>query len=104
MTLFGCGPKLALLCLPYILLSVAVMYFYPEFLNLKFLDVIYIRIIGFLWLGTGLLFWIYSAVYFVIHFKPGVLIPGGYGDLIFTQGPQLRLLSYTATAAGFLYR
>ena len=38
MTLFGCGPKLALLCLPYVILSLIVMYKYPEFFDLKFLD------------------------------------------------------------------
>jgi hypothetical protein len=36
MTLFSCGPKLALLCLPYIILSLIVMYIYPEFFDLRF--------------------------------------------------------------------
>ena len=38
MTLFGCGPKLALLCLPYIILSLLVMFRYPEFFDMEFLD------------------------------------------------------------------
>ena len=65
MTLFGCGPKLALLCLPYIILSLIIMIKYPEFLHLQFLDLILFKIIGVLWLGLGLIFWGYSAVYFL---------------------------------------
>ncbi|GEM_PF-2244248 len=38
MILFGYGPKLAILCLPYIILSLAVMFMYPDFFDLKFLD------------------------------------------------------------------
>jgi protein-S-isoprenylcysteine O-methyltransferase Ste14 len=77
MTLFGCGPKLALLCLPYIILSVTVMFMYPEFFNLKFLDIIYAKVAGFIWLGIGIIFWIYSAVFFLKYFKPGELITKG---------------------------
>lgn len=78
MTLFGCGPKLALLCIPYILLSLTVMYRYPEFLNLRFLEYTFIKYIGFIWLVLGVIFWIYSAIFFLKYFKPGKLI---------TQGP-----------------
>ena len=78
MTLFGCGPKLAILCLPYIILSSVVMYMYPEFFDLKFLDIIYAKVAGIIWLLAGIIFWIYSAVYFLKYFKPGELI---------TQGP-----------------
>ena len=81
MTLFGCGPKLALLCLPYIILSLVVMYIYPEFFDLKFLDNIYARVSGYVWLVIGIVFWIYSAVYFLKYFKPGQLITNGPFDL-----------------------
>ena len=77
MTLFGCGPKLALLSLPYIILSTVVMFRYPEFLNLRFLDLPFIKVIGFVWSGFGMLFWIYSAQYFLRYFKPGKLITKG---------------------------
>jgi len=77
MTLFGCGPKLALICLPYILLSLTVMYKYPDFFDLPFLDNLPARISGFIWLGTGIIFWVYSAVYFLKYFKPGVLLTEG---------------------------
>ncbi len=77
MTLFGCGPKLALLCLPYIILSLVVMHMYPEFFDLKFLDNIYARVSGYVWLSIGIVFWIYSAVYFLKYFKPGQLITKG---------------------------
>jgi len=77
MTLFGCGPKLALLCLPYIILSLIIMIKYPEFLHLQFLDLILFKIIGVLWLGLGLIFWGYSAVYFLKYFKPGTLLIKG---------------------------
>ena len=77
MTLFGCGPKLALLCLPYIILSLVVMFMYPDFFDLKFLDNIYARVSGYVWLAIGIVFWIYSAVYFLKFFKPGQLITKG---------------------------
>jgi protein-S-isoprenylcysteine O-methyltransferase Ste14 len=77
MTLFGCGPRLALLCLPYVILSLVVMFKYPEFLAIRFFDIFYIKILGFIWLGAGILFWIYSAVFFLKNFKPGELITKG---------------------------
>ncbi len=77
MTLFGCGPKLAIVSLPYIILASVVMFMYPGFLDLKFLDVIYAKVAGFIWLGTGIIFWIYSAVFFLKYFKPGELITKG---------------------------
>lgn len=46
MTLFGCCPKLAMICLPNIILSITVMYRYPDFLGLKFLDLPYVKILG----------------------------------------------------------
>jgi len=77
MTLFGCGPKLAILCLPYILLSLAVMFRFPDFLDLRFLNNSPSRILGLIWLLTGIIFWIYSAVYFLKYFKPDVLLTAG---------------------------
>jgi len=77
MTLFGCGPKLALLCLPYILLALVIMIKYPEFLDLRFIDLLPFKVLGFVWLGLGLIFWIYSAVYFLRYFQPGKLITRG---------------------------
>jgi protein-S-isoprenylcysteine O-methyltransferase Ste14 len=77
MTLFGCGLKLALLCLPYIILSLVVMFMYPDFFDLKFLDNIYARVLGYAWLAIGIVFWIYSAIYFLKYFKPGELITRG---------------------------
>jgi protein-S-isoprenylcysteine O-methyltransferase Ste14 len=77
MTLFGCGPKLGLLCLPYIILSLAVLFTYPEFFNLGFLDSTFARIAGYIWLTIGILYWIYSAFHFLKYFKPGELITDG---------------------------
>ena len=77
MTLFGCGPRLALLCLPYIILSLTIMIRYPEFLDLRFLDLTLLKVIGVIWLGMGLIFWGYSAVYFIKYFKPGTLLTKG---------------------------
>jgi hypothetical protein len=76
MTLFGCGPKLALLCLPYIILSLVVMYMYPEFFDLKFLDNIYAGVLGYIWLTIGIVFWIYSDVFFLKYFKLVSYLPG----------------------------
>ncbi len=77
MTLFGCGPRLALLCLPYVILSLIVMYKYPEFFDLRFLDITFAKVAGFIWLGLGVVFWVYSAIYFLKFFKPGTLIKEG---------------------------
>ena len=77
MTLFGCGPKLALLCLPYIILSLVIMIEYPEFFSIRFLGYHIVKIAGMIWLGFGLIFWTYSAVYFLRYFQPGTLITGG---------------------------
>ena len=104
MTLFGCGPKLAILCLPYIILALTVMFMYPEFFDLKFLDIIYVKVAGFIWLGIGILFWIYSAVYFLKYFKPGELITKGpfslcrnpiYSSIIVFIIPSLALIFHS---------
>jgi len=77
MTLNICGPKLALLCLPYILLALIIMIKYPEFFDLRFVDLILFKVSGIVWLGMGLIFWVYSAVYFLKYFQPGKLITRG---------------------------
>jgi len=104
MTLFGCGPKLALLCLPYIILSLSVMYVYPGFLDLSILNVFAVKIIGFIWLGIGCSFWIYSAIFFLKYFKPGELITAGpfslcrnpiYSSIIVFIIPSLALIFHS---------
>jgi protein-S-isoprenylcysteine O-methyltransferase Ste14 len=104
MTLFGCGPKLALLCLPYIILSLIVMYMYPEFFDLRFLNSIYAKVTGLIWLGFGITFWIYSAVFFLKYFKPGELITKGpfglcrnpiYSSIIVFIIPSLALIFHS---------
>ena len=49
MTFGGIGPKLALLCFPYVILSLSVMHRYPEFFDLSFLGYPYVKVIGFAW-------------------------------------------------------
>ena len=104
MTLFGCGPKLAILCLPYIILSLIVMYMYPEFFDLRFLNSIYAKVTGLIWLGFGITFWIYSAVFFLKYFKPGELITKGpfglcrnpiYSSIIVFIIPSLALIFHS---------
>lgn len=104
MTLFGCGPRLALLCLPYVLLSLIVMYSYPEFFNLQFLDIPIVKVAGFIWLGLGVLFWIYSAIFFLKNFKPGTLLVRGpfalcrnpiYSSIIVFIIPALALIFHS---------
>jgi protein-S-isoprenylcysteine O-methyltransferase Ste14 len=53
------------------------MYNYPEFLNLKFLDLMLVQVIAGAWLGIGVIFWVWSAVYFLKYFIPGNLITKG---------------------------
>jgi protein-S-isoprenylcysteine O-methyltransferase Ste14 len=77
MTLFGCGPKLALISLPYVILSLIVMNRYPDFFDLRFLDFTRVKVIGFVWAGLGVIYWIYSAIFFLKHFEPGKLIVKG---------------------------
>jgi protein-S-isoprenylcysteine O-methyltransferase Ste14 len=104
MTLFGCGPKLALLCLPYVILSLIVMFRYPEFFDLQFLDVPSVKILGSVWLGLGTVYWIYSAIYFLKYFKPGILITRGpfalcrnpiYSSIIVFIIPALALIFHS---------
>lgn len=104
MTLFGCGPKLALLSLPYVILSLVVMFKYPEFFDLEFLDFNYVKVFGFIWLGLGTIFWICSAVYFLKYFKPGNLITSGpfalcrnpiYSSIIVFIIPSLGLIFHS---------
>jgi protein-S-isoprenylcysteine O-methyltransferase Ste14 len=104
MTLFGCGPKLALLCLPYAILSLIVMYRFPEFFDLKFLDLLYAKVLGFVWLALGMIFWIYSAIYFLKYFKPGKLLKEGpfalcrnpiYSSIIVFIIPSLSLIFHS---------
>lgn len=77
MTLFGCGPKIAILALPFTILALSVMYYYPEFLNIEWLNKPFFRTAGFIWVCTGLIFWIWSAVFFLKEFKPGKLLTTG---------------------------
>jgi protein-S-isoprenylcysteine O-methyltransferase Ste14 len=104
MTLFGCGPKLALLCLPYIILSLAVMYKYPGFLDLGILNLMAIKVLGFIWLGLGIIFWIWSAIFFLKKFKPGTLLVTGpfglcrnpiYSSIIVFIIPSLGLIFHS---------
>jgi len=104
MTLSGVGPKLGLLCLPYIILSLIVMVKYPEFFNLRFLDFSWVKVLAFVWLGMGMIFWISSAVSFLRHFKEGKLITRGpfglcrnpiYSSIIVFIIPSLALVFHS---------
>jgi protein-S-isoprenylcysteine O-methyltransferase Ste14 len=104
MTYGGVGPKLALLSLPYIILSLIVMFKYPEFFDIKLLDFPGIKMLGFVWSGLGICFWIYSAIFFLKYFKPGVLITKGpfalcrnpiYSSLIVFIIPSLALIFHS---------
>lgn len=77
LTLGGIGPKLALICLPYVILSLAIMVHDPEFLNIGFLDTSLAKNLGFVWLAIGFIFWITSAWTFLRYFKTGKLITQG---------------------------
>jgi protein-S-isoprenylcysteine O-methyltransferase Ste14 len=104
MTFFGCGPRLALLSLPYVILSLIVMCKYPEFFDLRFLDFSSAKIFGFIWLGLGVIYWMYSAIFFLKHFKPGKLITQGpfalcrnpiYSSIIVFIIPSLSLIFHS---------
>ena len=104
MTYGGIGPRLALLCLPYIILSIIIMIKYPEFSDLKFFDFPILKALGFIWLGLGIIFWIWSAIYFLKYFKQGNLITKGpfgicrnpiYSSLIVFIIPSLALVFHS---------
>ena len=77
MTLGGVGPKLMLMCLPYIILALSVGYKYPEFLNIEYFDKMAFKYFGLFWLAAGFAFWIYSVIIFLTDFKTGKLITRG---------------------------
>lgn len=119
MTYGGIGPKLALLCLPYVILALVVRHRYPEFLNLKSLDAPSARtrtkVLGFFWLGLGIIFWTYSAIYFLKYFREGELITKGpfalsrnpiYSSIIVFIVPSLGLIDNSGlilSISGVLY-
>lgn len=104
MTLGGIGPKLALICLPYVILSLSVMAHDPDFLNLGFLDTSLARTLGFVWLAIGFIFWIASAWVFLSRFKEGKLITQGtfawcrnpiYASMILFVIPSLGIIFHS---------
>lgn len=115
LTLGGIGPKLALINLPYIILSVIVMVKFPGFGDLKFLDSPPARIAAVIWMGLGLIYWSWSAVHFLKHIKEGKLITSGpfalcrnpiYSSMIVFIIPSLGVLFHSAliiTIAVVLY-
>jgi protein-S-isoprenylcysteine O-methyltransferase Ste14 len=80
------------------------MYRYPEFFDLKFLNFPYVKVLGIVWLGLGMIFWIYSAIFFLKYFKPGKLITKGpfalclnhiYSSIIVFLIPSLALIFHS---------
>lgn len=104
LTFGGIGPKLALLCLPYIILSLIVMYRYPDFFDLGFLNFSNAKILGFIWLTLGVIYWLWAAIFFLIYFKGNNLITGGpfalcrnpiYSSIIVFIIPALALIFHS---------
>lgn len=104
MTLGGIGPRLALLCAPYIVLALVVRHRDPALWDLGVLDAPWARALGLVWLAAGLLFWLCSAVVFLRHFKSGRLITRGpfalcrnpiYASIIVFIVPALALLLHS---------
>jgi len=77
MTLGGIGPRLIMMCLPYIILALSVGNKYPEFLNIEYLNQVYFKYFGAIWLAAGIAFWITSVIIFLTDFKTGKLITRG---------------------------
>jgi protein-S-isoprenylcysteine O-methyltransferase Ste14 len=76
----GIGPKLALVTLPFIILSIILMQKDPGFLKMNFLNKITGNITGYALLITGVIFYVYSAKIFFADFKTNKLIKRGtYG-------------------------
>ena len=77
MTFGGIGPKLALLTLPYVLLTTLFILRNPEFLRMYLLDYRWIETLGYLWIGIGLVFYIATIRVFLTDFKKGLLVTRG---------------------------
>jgi protein-S-isoprenylcysteine O-methyltransferase Ste14 len=80
------------------------MFRYPEFFNMGFLDLAIIKYLGLIWLGVGIVFWIYSAIHFLKYFKPGIMITRGpfalcrnpiYSSIIIFIIPSLALIFHS---------
>ena len=81
MTWGGIGPKLALITLPYLILSIFVINRNPGLLKINFVDAVVAEIVGYTLLGIGFIFYLASAFTFLKHFKKGKLITQGVYSL-----------------------
>lgn len=77
MTWEGIGPKLALITLPYLVLSLVVMFRDPGLLKINFVQVLVTDVAGYTLLAAGLIFYFASAYTFFKYFKTGKLITNG---------------------------
>jgi len=111
MTLGGIGPKLMLMCLPYIILALSVEYKYPDFLNIAYFDHAVFKNIGLFWLATGFVFWITSVIIFLTDFKKGKLITRGtfklcrnpvYASMIIFILPAFALIYHSGLIASIV--
>ncbi len=105
MTYGGIGPKLALISLPYLILTVLIMQKDQQFLKLQFLNNLWFYRIGLAWIGIGIIFYLASAITFLRNFKKGILITRGtysicrnpiYASIIVFIIPGLGLIYYSA--------
>jgi protein-S-isoprenylcysteine O-methyltransferase Ste14 len=111
MTLGGIGPKLMLLCLPYIILALSVGFKYPEFLNIEYFDHLVFKNLGLFWLVAGFAFWISSVIIFLTDFKTRKLITRGtfgwcrnpvYASLIIFILPAFALIYHSGLIASIV--
>jgi protein-S-isoprenylcysteine O-methyltransferase Ste14 len=81
MTFGGIGPKLALITLPYIVLTTLVIRRDPEFLKLNFPGKEWLGIAGYTWICIGLVFYVWTIVVFLTDFNKGLLVTRGTFNL-----------------------
>ncbi|MFN8208394.1 MAG: methyltransferase [Bacteroidales bacterium] len=77
MTIFGVGPRIGLLTLPYLLICVFILIRYPDPLSLNFLPTYLFRTAGILLLVIGFGFYVSSGKTFIKEFPKGQLITRG---------------------------
>jgi len=111
MTLGGIGPKLMLMCLPYIILALSVDFKYQEFLNIEYFDRVVFKYLGLFWLAAGFAFWISSVIIFLTDFKKGNLITRGtfgwcrnpvYASMIIFILPAFALIYHSGLIASIV--
>jgi protein-S-isoprenylcysteine O-methyltransferase Ste14 len=82
MTIWGVGPRLALLSFAYSLIPFLLMHLYPEYFIISFVPQSFFKMAGIILLAIGIPFWAVSVMTIVKGFKKGVLCTRGVYSIV----------------------